>query len=259
MNPVKKAIQMLRHAISRIVGGIQPTNLKGNYDDQPPVVSEGSNQAASPALSPSTRAQDVRRFYELLDRLAARIGGPRTFGAVDRRVDWPHRGVYFFFEPGEVRSGSGNGPRVVRVGTHALRVDSRSSLWGRLSEHRGTPTGGNHRGSVFRLLVGLALQSHDPRLRVGSWAKGASASGSIVEGERELEAKVSAVMGKMQLLWLPVEDEPGPRSLRSFIERNALALLSAYRSEEIDPPSSGWLARIIQPIDYFSTQKVGLA
>jgi hypothetical protein len=61
---------------------------------------------------------------------------------------WPKRGVYFFFETGESRSDSGSGPRVVRVGTHALREGSRAKLWTRLSQHQGTITtgGGNHRG-----------------------------------------------------------------------------------------------------------------
>jgi hypothetical protein len=32
----------------------------------------------------------------------------------------------------------------------------------------------------------------------------------------------------MQLLWLEIDDEPSPASLRGFIERNAIALLSTY-------------------------------
>jgi hypothetical protein len=36
-------------------------------------------------------------------------------------MSWPRRGVYFFFENGEMRSETGTGPRVVRVGTHAMR------------------------------------------------------------------------------------------------------------------------------------------
>ena len=74
-------------------------------------------------------------------------------------MDWPRRGVYFFFEPGESRSLSGTGSRIVRLGTHALANGSRSTLWQRLSQHRGNAKGdgGNHRGSIFRLLVGVAL------------------------------------------------------------------------------------------------------
>jgi hypothetical protein len=185
----------------------------------------------------------TRRFYGLLDVLAAKHGGPRTLGEASEQLTWPRRGVYFFFEPGEARSGSGEGRRVVRVGTHALKAGSQSSLWGRLSQHRGSPSGGNHRGSVFRLFVGLALQSRDPSLAIPSWAKGSSAPADVLEAERSLEAMVSATLAQMQVVWLPVGDEPGPDSLRGYIERNSIALLSAYASPATDPPSAQWLGR----------------
>lgn len=40
---------------------------------------------------------------------------------------------------------------------------------------------------------------------------------------------------------LPVEDEPGPGSLRGYIERNAIALLSNLDRPPLDRPSVGWL------------------
>src|SRR5579863_7975608 len=168
--------------------------------------------------SGSTRDPTARcgRFYELLAALAERHGGLRTLGEANGQMTWPHRGVYFFFEPGETRSGSGNGARVVRVGTHALKAGSRSSLWGRLSQHRGSSSGGNHRGSVLRLLVGQALQAHEPSLAIASWAKASSAPHDVVEAERSLERMVSAVIAQMQVAWLPIDDEPGPVSLRGI-------------------------------------------
>ena len=68
-------------------------------------------------------------------------------------------------------------PRVVRVGTHGLRP-SHSTLWGRLSQHKGSvgggmPGGGNHRGSVFRLHVGSAL------LQTSDWSEAIRASWSV--------------------------------------------------------------------------------
>ena len=74
-------------------------------------------------------------------------------------MNWPNLGIYFFCEAGEARSRSGAGLRVVRVGTHGLKAGSRSTLWKRLSQHRGRArdSGGNHRGSIFRLVVGMAL------------------------------------------------------------------------------------------------------
>ena len=100
------------------------------------------------------------RFYDLLTRLEKVNGGKRQVARGHGQMDWPKRGVYFFFEDGELRA-DGTTPRVVRVGTHGLRKSS-ATLWSRLSQHRGTvggsmPGGGNHRGSIFRLHVGTAL------------------------------------------------------------------------------------------------------
>ena len=56
-----------------------------------------------------------------------------------------------------------------------------------------------------------------------------------------MERAVSAAIGNMPFLWLSVDDEPGPYSLRGYIERNAIALLSNHGREPIDPPSRQWL------------------
>jgi hypothetical protein len=105
-----------------------------------------------------SRLSDLVRFYALLDRLKQRLGGTRSLATLNSFRDGPTRGVYFFFEPFEARKESGDGPRVVRVGTHALTAGSRSTLRQRLIQHRGQASGlGNHRGSIFRLLVGEAL------------------------------------------------------------------------------------------------------
>lgn len=45
----------------------------------------------------------------------------------------------------------------------------------------------------------------------------------------------------MSVLWLGIGDEPGPESGRGYIERNAIALLSNFGKEPLDPPSPGWL------------------
>jgi len=77
------------------------------------------------------RLDDLIRFYDILAELERRLGGTRTLNDGSLAINWPARGVYFFFEPGETRSDTGSGPRVVRVGTHALTPQSRTSL-GRL-------------------------------------------------------------------------------------------------------------------------------
>ena len=151
-----------------------------------------------------------------------------------------------------MRSGSGDGRRVVRIGTHALTEGSRSTLWGRLSQHRGTEGGGgNHRGSIFRLLVGIALARQGVTALPASWGVGGDAGtaarrlnvdrADVRAAEAELELRVSRYVGEMPLLWLDVGDRPGPASERGFIERNTIALLSSSREGAPDPASSAWL------------------
>ncbi len=45
----------------------------------------------------------------------------------------------------------------------------------------------------------------------------------------------------MPFLWLSIPDEPGPESLRGYIERNSIGLLSNYQQLALDPPSPSWL------------------
>ena len=191
-----------------------------------------------------SRIEDTITFYAHLQELERRSGGKRTLYNSNGRMDWPERGVYFFFEPGENRSGSGDGPRVVRTGTHALTAKSGASLWNRLRQHRGTllPAGGNHRGSIFRLLIGEALIHRDGLTSgAGTWGQGSNAPRDVREGERLIEIDVSRYIGAMPFLILPVLDAPGPDSRRAYVERNSIALLSGYSSEFIDPPDPQWL------------------
>lgn len=188
------------------------------------------------------RLADLRRFYALMDELARRTGGPRCLAECSGRMEWPPRGVYFFMEPGEVRRESGEGLRIVRVGTHALKDGSRTTLWKRLSQHKGQALsgGGNHRGSIFRLLIGAALLADEPTL-CATWGQGSNAARTIREAERELESRVSAVIGQMPFLFLHIGDDPGPQSLRGAIERNAIALLSNSGKTPLDAASKDWL------------------
>ncbi len=188
------------------------------------------------------RQQDLVRFYTILDELEHRIGGVRKLDDCRGRMNWPQRGVYFFREPGEMRSDTGEGPRIVRVGTHALKKGGSTTLWSRLSTHRGQLRNGagNHRGSIFRLIVGTALINRDSQ-NFPTWGEGDSAARDIRAAEVELERAVSRVIRNMPFLWLSIGDEPGPESLRGKIERNSIALLSNFEKEPIDPPSQHWL------------------
>lgn len=195
------------------------------------------------SLSPQ-RLDDVKRFYASLFTLEERLGGARRLSGCSGRMEWPARGIYFFMEEGEVRTETGGGPRIVRVGTHALKAGSKTKLWTRLKQHKGTVRsgGGNHRGSIFRKIVGAALIQKES-LEYPTWGKGDSAPREIRKYEQPLERKVSTMIGDMPFLWIAIEDEPGPDSLRGYIERNAIALLSNYGKQPVDPPSPLWLGR----------------
>ena len=184
------------------------------------------------------RKYHLTQFYQLLTQLERKLGGARRLSECSGRMGWPQRGVYFFRETGENRSDTGVGPRIVRVGTHALRPGERTKIWDRLKGHKGTASsgGGSHRGSVFRKIVGTALIERDG-YSCPSWG----APKADRKGEHPLEKKVSAVIGAMPFLWLAVDDAPGPDSCRGYIERNSIALLSNYGKTPIDPPSPTWL------------------
>ncbi len=188
------------------------------------------------------RLDDLQRFYRTLDTLKERLGGSRMLSECNGRLSWPQRGVYFFMEDGEERSDTGTGLRIVRVGTHALTQRSRTKLWNRLSQHRGQKIsgGGNHRGSIFRLIVGTALMAGDEQ-QFPTWGRGSTGTPSIRAGETLLECRVSKVVGAMPVLWLAVDDDPGKASLRGDIERNSIALLSNYRKPRLDAASQSWL------------------
>lgn len=209
----------------------------------------------------ANRFADTVRFYGLLAEIQDGVGGRRRLAECDGRMGWPERGVYFFLEPGERRHRSGEGDRVVRVGTHAVTARSRARLWTRLNAHRGPATtgGGNHRGSVFRGLVGRALArrgdcplpptwkrgTDDPKNKSGSTSIVAHefgmTSAQVTAGEADLERRVSTHIRKMPFLWLSVPDAPGCESARCRIERGAIALLSGYVSPALDPSSGNWL------------------
>ena len=188
------------------------------------------------------RLHDLKSFYEILAALERKTNGARTLAGCTGSMNWPRRGVYFFREVGEERSDTGDGPRIVRVGTHALRAGARRTLWGRLRQHRGTlrRPGGNHRTSIFRGHVGASLIERDA-LNCPSWRWRGVQPPAVKDAEAPLEREVSAMIGAMPFLWLAVMDEPGPNSSRARIERNAIALLSSYRKIRFDPPSRRWL------------------
>jgi hypothetical protein len=190
-----------------------------------------------------TRTEDVDRFYALLSKLEERVGGKRRLGECTGYMDWPERGLYFFFAPDEYRDEQ---LRVTRIGTHAVSEGSQTALWDRLRTHRGANRGtyeggGNHRGSVFRKRVGEAIIERDEiHDEYPDWGVGSSAAREQRLTELELERRVSDYVRDLPFLWVKVEDEPGPDSDRAYLERNTIALLSNYERDPIDTRQN-WL------------------
>lgn len=189
------------------------------------------------------RLQHVQRFYSALSTLELRCGGWQRLASCSGTFAWPRRGVYFFTEDGEVRRESGNGPRIVRFGTHALKGGAQTTLWKRLAQHRGSVRSGagSHRSSIFRSIVGTSLMARD-RQDCPTWGERRSSTlAKMRAGEVGLERAVSEVIGAMPFLWLAVDDDAGATSMRAYIERNSIALLSNFGKEAIDAPSPTWL------------------
>ena len=195
-----------------------------------------------------SRISDLDRLYALLDRLEAAVGGKRRLADCTGHVDWPERGVYFFFASDETRDATDQ-LRLTRVGTHAVSSGSGTTLWNRLRTHRGANRGsyeggGNHRGSVFRKHVGRAMIERDGLSdEYPHWGEGSTADRERRLEELSHERRVSEYVRDLPFLWVDVDDEPGPESDRAYVERNAIALVSNYEKEAIDRRSDGWLGR----------------
>ena len=191
------------------------------------------------------RDTDISCFYELLGELSQRSGGPRRLRDCTANSGWPVNGVYFFFEDGENRK-AGQGLRIVRVGSHALKrtTPSRETLWNRLEDHRGRQdgeTGPRHSHSIFRKYIGGAIIRRD---QLG----GPGVLDNWYHCRRQpladlIELKVSQYIGVMPFLWLEVPS----LQMREDIETGAIALLS-LRGGGADPPSPNWLGLYARPV-----------
>ncbi|MCF8011642.1 MAG: hypothetical protein K9L17_11520 [Clostridiales bacterium] len=189
------------------------------------------------------RLDDLNRFYTILNRLEAKTG-KRSLAECHWKMDWPFHGIYFFFEDGEFRGSNGE-PRVVRVGTHAVSNDLSYTLWECLRTHRGSKSGkfaggGSHRNSDFRLHVGTALINWHG-INLNTWGEGKTSNYYVRKTEHWMELKVSEKIRSMPFIWVKAEDKLGPGSVRNFIYKNAVALLSNYNRQVIDGPSNDWL------------------
>ncbi len=188
------------------------------------------------------RVEDLGQLYIAIAQMRKR---GLTFKLGDlSRMDLPPRGVYLFLDT-EEQNFLGTGARIVRVGTHAVSRNSKSSLRSRLRAHLGLSSGGgNHRASIFRLHIGKALlRSKLSNDEIPTWGVGQSATREIVYSECSLEEEVSSYLRKLEVCVLPIDDHPSKRSLRAKAESQLIALLTEDQVP-IDRPTKQWLGEM---------------
>lgn len=190
-------------------------------------------------MTTGEKQKDVEEFYRLMEVLRNKIGYHYLSGC-DGDMGWPDNGVYFFFDNNEKR----NNPselRVVRVGTHGVSEGSKSTLWKRLRQHRGSKDGasGNHRGSVFRKLVGRSLIKRHNYTNCLSWTKKRISDENEHPNERFLEREVSKCIHNLPFLWIEVNGDAHKDNERADIEKKSIALLSEFLEKR--ETTSEWL------------------
>lgn len=181
---------------------------------------------------------DYSNFCDLISNLNHKQKGGFFLKNCTGKQQWVQKGLYIFLSKNHHFKTM---PRVTRVGTHAVSDGSKTTLWKRLSQHKGNANdgAGNHRGSIFRLLVGQALIARDG-LVYEHWGKGSNAPRNIRESEKYLEQYVSKEIGEMPFLFIEINDEASKNSMRSYIEKNSIGLVSAYNlANGFDEPD--WL------------------
>lgn len=157
-----------------------------------------------------------------MGRLERQVGGKHRLIDFSSVVSPGDKGVYYIFEPGETRTNS-ECLRVVRVGTHGLTANSRSTIWTRLFEHL------MYNGrSVFRVHVRDALKKR--------------AVDSNQDSNQSRSRQITDYIGNMLFLWVEVDGDDG-HVKRNDIERRSIALLSNLNRDPIDEASSCWLGR----------------
>lgn len=184
----------------------------------------------------------VRELYRLVGELGARHG-LRSFGTCNGHQSWPAAGVYFFLEPDEPTEFESEAGRIVHIGTHAVKAGANTTIWDRLYQIKGNADGaGNHRRAVLRHHVGHALLARD-RATHRTWGVGTTVDHGTRERERELEVRVSEYLSRLVVTYVPVTDAAGPGSLRAFIKRNAISVLTTDAGRW-NLPSESWLGQL---------------
>lgn len=187
------------------------------------------------------RVSDIRRLYNLIDSFQE-AGNIFKLKKLHEQI-LPIQGVYLFIDKGETNL-LGKPGRIIRIGTHAVSVGSKSTLRNRLKTHLGAKDGtGNHRSSIFRLHVGQALFSTlSKRDCNDTWGIDRPTTMEFINTERHHERLVTEYLANLYVFIIPVLDAASRFSLRASIERQMIALFT----EDLLPlesPSDQWLGK----------------
>lgn len=102
---------------------------------------------------------------------------------------------------------------------------------------------------ALRWPSGMALRCRHPGVSAPAPARRQGSvltvlTGAVSSGRKRNSKRESAATSvPCRSGWLDGGDQPGPRSERGTIERNAIALLSGYREPAPDPSSANWLGQ----------------
>lgn len=179
--------------------------------------------------SDSRDSRNLRKFYELIDRLEEGLDGKKPCNCIYKESDIPEGGIYFIFEENENRACEQGKMRVVRVGKEV-------SFSGRWKQHWGQSNGGgNHRISAFRRRIGEAIISRKG-LDVPTWDFDGIPRLELPKEEKEAEELVSKhIRERMQLLWVSI-----PLNDIIPMEKKSISFISNCR-KPFDRPTSDWL------------------
>ncbi|WP_134089059.1 hypothetical protein [Olivibacter sp. XZL3] len=187
----------------------------------------------------TNRQSNIDTFYNLLNQVLMKFPKQTLDKLSSKHL--PKKGVYFFFEDGETRDDAST-PRVVRIGTHAAIANSNATLHKRLYNHKGyRDFTGNHRGSVFRKLVGYSLAEKFGLVYLHWGDRSKKNDRGVKDVEKAMEVLVSKYLHAMTFTVLEVDGPSSKDNDRAIIEQNTIALLSNFNRYPIDKCSPTWL------------------
>jgi hypothetical protein len=182
-------------------------------------------------------ANELNEFYNQI------LGCIETYGLftlkdAHGRQPWPKQGVYFFFDTSEPIPSPDLPGRIVRIGSHGVAQNTNSTLWMRLKQHQGSQTsgGGNHRGSIFRQYVGIALKGEPSR-----WRDAKAKYAEVSQDEHAHECLVSDYIRQLPFTVIGIPGHPGKNSQRAIFEGECISYISWAAQNGLIKMRQKWL------------------